>query len=312
MVNLRPLKAKLPWWFKLAGQILISSIPVSYKFWHRLGILEHGRMQDPSYAYSVFTKHFERVQFARRSTGWVGLELGPGDSLFSALIAHAFLATACYLTDAGDFAERDIEKYKGLATYLCKKGLPVPKLDQITSLEDVLKTCHTTYGTEGLASLRIIPTGSVDFIWSHGVLQSVRRSEFFETLLELRRVLRDDGVSSHLMDLTDQLGNALTHLRFPEYLWESNTIAKCGSYSNRYRYSEMLTMFEKAGFKVDVVEVSRWKQLPTPRPKLDPLFRGMPDEELRVLGFTVILTPALAQGRRLPISTKTVTSAETA
>jgi hypothetical protein len=292
MPNLRALKYKIPWWIKILGQVLVSSFPSSYKFWHRLGVLEHGRMQDPAYAFGVFNKHFNRVQFGRRSTGWIGLELGPGDSLFSALIARAFLATSCYLADAGDFAEKDLAKYKGMALFLQQKGLPAPKLNHITSFEDVLKTSHATYVTGGLASLRAIPTASVDYIWSHVVLQAVRRAEFFETLLELRRILRDDGVCSHAIDLTDQLANALNSLRFPESIWESNTIAKCGSYANRFRYSEMLTMFQKAGFKVDVVTVSRWDQLPTPRAKLDQQFRAFSDEDLRIFAFEVVLTPA--------------------
>ena len=308
MPNLRALKNRIPWWGKILGQVFVSSLPVTYKFWHRIGLLEHGRMQDPSYAYGVFTKHFSRVRFSRRYTGWVGLELGPGDSLFSAMIARCFRATACYLIDAGEFADKDFQKYKKMTVFLQQQGLLAPKLDLVASVGDVLKTCNSTYETGGLTSLRAIPTGSVDFIWSHVVLQSVRRAEFFECLLELRRILRDDGACSHTMDLRDQLGNALNHLRFPESIWESNAIAKCGSYSNRYRYSEMLSMFQKAGFNVDVVEVNRWNQLPTPRSKLELLFRGMPDKELLVSGFAVILTPALAQGKRPPISTKIVTS----
>jgi hypothetical protein len=292
MPNLRTLKKRIPWWCKILGHVLVSSLPVSYKFWHRLGILNHGRMEDPSYAYGVFTKHFGRVHFASRSTNWVGLELGPGNSLFSALIARVFLATACYLTDAGDFAEKELEKYKGMATFLHEKGLPVPKLDHIMSCEELLKTCNATYGTAGLSSLRAIPTGSVDFIWSHTVLQHVQRAEFFEILLELRRIVGDEGASSHIVDLTDGLGNALNHLRFRESIWESNIIARCGFYTNRFRYSEMLTMFRKAGFNVDVVALKQWDQLPTPRWKLDCQFRAFSEEDLRVSGFEVVLTPA--------------------
>jgi hypothetical protein len=296
--NIRSVKNKIPWWGKILGHVVISKLPVSYKFWYRLGILQHGWMEDPSYAFGVFTKHFGRVQFAQRS-GLVGLELGPGDSLASAVIANAFGASSYYLIDSGDFAQKDARIYKNVAAFLEQQGLPAPKLDRITSLQEVLKICNATYGTAGLASLKTIPTGSVDYIWSHGVLQSVRRAEFFETLLELRRILRDDGASSHLIDLTDLLAVALNQLRLPESLWESRSIANCGIYSNRYRCSEMVAMFHKAGFNVDVVDVKRWSQLPTPRSKLDPQFRGMPDEELLVLGLEVVLRPAVAQGRRL-------------
>jgi SAM-dependent methyltransferase len=249
-------------------------------------------MEEPSYAYGVFTRHFSKVQFPRRSTGWIGLELGPGDSLFSALIARSFLASACYLTDAGDFAEKDLQKYRDMAVFLQQKGLPAPQADHLTSIEDVLKTCNSTYGTAGIASLRVIPRASVDFIWSQAVLQSVRRAEFVDYIRELRRVLRDDGICSHLVPLNDLSVGALNHLRFGESVWESDMIARCGFYTNRFRYSEMVAMFQEAGFHVDNVRVNRWNQLPTPRSKLARQFRSLPDEELRVSSFEIVLRPA--------------------
>ena len=305
MPNRQALKKIVPWWVKILVQVIVTSLPVTYRFWHRIGLLEHGRMEDPSYAYGVFTQHFGRARFARRLTGWVGLELGPGDSLFSSVIAPCFLATAYYLVDAGNFADKDPKRYKSMSVFLQQQGLPAPKLDHVASVGDVLKTCHSTYGTQGLASLKAIPTASVDFIWSHVVLQSIRREDFFESMLELRRILRDDGVCSHLVPLRDLSGGALNHLRFRESIWESHFMAGTGSYTNRFRYSEMLTMFEKAGFKVEVVEVNRWDQLPTARWKLDRQFRGMPDEELLIRGFAVILTPALSYVGQAPVSIHT-------
>jgi hypothetical protein len=53
----------------------------------------------------------------------------------------------------------------------------------------------------------------------------------------------------------------------------------------------MLDLFQEAGFASDVVRVDRWKQLPTPRRKLDREFRNQPDQDLVVSGFDVILMP---------------------
>ena len=289
-MNLGSFKARSPWWGKMIGRILISFLPFSYKFWHRLGVFEHGRMEDPSYAYNVFTHHFNRVEIPRRSAGFICLELGPGDSVSSAVIAHAFGASACYLVDAGDFAQHDVRLYKKVAAFLVEKGLPAPSLDHAASVKDVLATCNATYGTAGLASLKAIPTSSVDFIWSHGALQSVRRREFPETIGELRRIVSDDGTCSHAVPLCDLLVNALNDLRFPEFVWE--VLARPGFYTNRLRYSEMLAAFRIAGFNVDVVQVKRWDRLPTPRRRLDRQFRAMSDDELRVSSFEAVLTPA--------------------
>jgi SAM-dependent methyltransferase len=162
----------------------------------------------------------------------------------------------------------------------------------MTSTEEILAACRATYGTRGLHSLCTIEDNSVDFIWSHTVLQHIRLSEFLNTMRELRRVLRPDGISSHWIDLKDCLGGALNNLRFSDSVWESPFMAESGFYTNRLRYSEMLGLFKEAGFQADVILVKRWDCLPTLRAKLWGRFRNIPDEDLRIRCFHVILRPA--------------------
>jgi SAM-dependent methyltransferase len=249
-------------------------------------------MLDPSYAHEVFATHFERTTFARRDEGFVALELGPGDSLFSSLIAHAYGGSASYLVDVGHFAVDDLDHYRAMADYLEGKGLRVADMTSIGSLEELLAACATHYETQGLSSLRGIPDESVDFVWSQAVLEHVRQAEFFDIMKELRRVVRADGVSSHTIDLRDHLGDALNNLRFSESLWESNFMATSGFYTNRIRFSEMLSIFRRSGWDVEVALVNRWAKVPTPKRKLSKDFRHLPDEELRVSTFDAILHPA--------------------
>ena len=291
-MNMHRLKERVPWWGKMIGHLAANALPVGYQFWHKLGVLKHGQMSDPAYAYAAFRTHFDRVSFPRSSTAWVGLELGPGDSVSSALVARAFGCSQYYLVDRGDFAQKDVHTYRKMLVFLEEKGLHVPAgMNALDSFQDVLSLCNATYGTEGLSSLKAIPTKSVDYIWSHGVLQSVRLREFPEYIAELRRIIRDDGASSHLIPLIDLSAGALHHLRFPEWLWESEPFARCGFYANRLRYSEMLHIFRTAGFTVNVIALNRWKDLPTPRSKLARRFRALPDDELSVSGFEVVLMP---------------------
>jgi predicted SAM-dependent methyltransferase len=194
--------------------------------------------------------------------------------------------------DVADFAHADLKRYRAMADFLVGQGLPAFEVEDVTSIETILAVCRATYGTSGITSLRAIPDKSVDFLWSHAVLQHVRRAEFLETMRELRRVLRADGISSHWMDLQDCLGGALNNLRFRESVWESPLMAGSGFYTNRIRYSEMLAMFKEAGFESEVVHLTRWDRLPTSRSKLDDRFRSLPDDELCVRGFHVILRPA--------------------
>ena len=113
---------------------------------------------------------------------------------------------------------------------------------------------------------------------------------------QLRRVMKPGGISSHRVDLRDHLGGALNNLRFSRPVWESSLMRSSGFYTNRIRFSTMLGEFRRSGFDVDVLNVERWGELPTPRARIVEPFRSMNDEELRVRGFDVLLKP-VALGR---------------
>ena len=279
------------WLLRILAKLLLSRLPLSYRAWQRLGLFKHGAMEQPAYAYRVFRARFDGVNFARRDGGFAALELGPGDTLFSALTARAHGASACYLVDVGPFARRDLQLYRAMAAFLTEHGLPVPDLAGATSLEELLARCGAQYLTGGLSSLQALPDRCVDFVWSQAVLEHVRRAELPETLRQLRRVLRDDGACSHCVDLKDHLGGALNHLRFSERLWVAEWMVRSGFYTNRVRYTEMLHLFERAGFAIESVSPTRWERLPTPRRHLATPFRDLPDEELLVSEFDIILRP---------------------
>ena len=126
-------------------------------------------------------------------------------------------------------------------------------------------------------------------IFSQAVLEHVRADDFDETMRECRRILKPGGTFSNQVDLRDHLGGALNNLRFRRARWESNLFVRSGFYTNRIRYSDMLTRFRAAGFHVERVQTVRWEKLPTPRKVLAPEFQGLTDEELRVSSFFVVL-----------------------
>lgn len=287
--NLSILAGRVPWWGKIVAKLILSRLPAEYRTWKRLGLFQHGQMEEPAYAYGVFKKHFDRVKRQLPCEGFVGLELGPGDSLLTAMVAHAFGASAYYLIDVGAFAQAELKPYHAMAKFLDGLGLTAPKIEGARSLESVLSACGATYGTSGLASLRSIPDRYIDFIFSQTVLQHLRRADFLETMYQMRRVLRSGGVCSHVVDLRDMLGGSLNNLRFPERVWESHFMAESGFYTNRIRYSEMLALFARAGFRAKVVAKKYWDRLPIPRSKMVGPFRYLPEEELRVSGFEVVL-----------------------
>jgi SAM-dependent methyltransferase len=282
----------LPWWGKFAIKAVLTRLPVEYRTWKRLGLIQFGRMEEPTYAFDVFQRHWHQFRrYGDPSPGFVSLEIGPGDSLFSAVISKALGGSRSYLMDVHDIAQKDVSLYQRMAAFLTTKQLPAPDLAECQSFEQVLERCSAQYLTSGLASLRAIPDRSVDFVWSHGAIQSIRRSEFMDNMRELRRIIRPGGVCSHLVDLRDMLAEALNHLRFSPRFWEGRLVAGSGFYTNRIRFSEMLDLFRQAGFEPEVVETNRWPNLPTPRERLAPEFDRFSDRDLCVSVFQAVLRP---------------------
>lgn len=96
----------IPWWGKIVAKIVLSRVPLPYEVWRRVNVFRHGSMLRPDYAYRLVTHHINQTDTLR--PGFVALELGPGDSVFSALIVAAAGASTSYLVDAGAFARLDV------------------------------------------------------------------------------------------------------------------------------------------------------------------------------------------------------------
>jgi SAM-dependent methyltransferase len=246
-------------------------------------------MDISEYAIQVFNGHVAKTGMATwQLQDKIILELGPGDSVATAIIAAAHGARAI-LVDAGDFVCKDIAPYLKLACALTNQGLHLPEMTGCKNIHDILRLCDAHYMTNGLTSLETIESQSVDLIFSQAVLEHIRKMEFRRTLQECHRILRPNGICSHQVDLRDHLGGSLNNLRFSEPVWESEIFANSGFYTNRLRYSQMLHLFSDVGFAVEVTDVRRWSVLPTSSCKLSAEFRNLPDDELCVSGFHVLL-----------------------
>jgi hypothetical protein len=287
-MNLTIIKENLPWWGKIITRLCLTRLPISYNTWQKLGVFQHGYMDSPSYAIGVFESHVARAGLRECLQDATILEIGPGDSIATAIVAKSHGAKAILL-DAGHFAQDDIKAYIELCESLRKLGLKPPDLSSANTLEDVLYVCEAEYLTEGFLSWERIPSNSVDFVFSHSVLELIHKEEFLPTMQQCRRVMRTDSVASHAVDLRDLLEDSLNNLRFSEHIWESNLFRSSGFYSNRIRYSEMLKEFELSGFLVEKIEAHRWEKIPIPREKLAPPFCNMSEDELRILGFNILL-----------------------
>jgi hypothetical protein len=283
------MSSRLPWPLKIGAKIVLSRLPIPYAVWSRINLFKHGEMLDLAYARGVFERHFGLSGLQGGDKAFTCLELGPGDSLMSALLARAAGAAKTFIIDTGAYASRDISVYRNAAREIFKDVAARPAYEEWTAVEDMLRDCNASYLVEGLASLRSVPTGSVDWSWSQAVLEHVKRSDFDETMKELRRVARTGGRSSHRIDLQDHLGGRLNSLRFSEKTWEGHLFSRSGFYTNRLRRSEIVASAERAGFSVLGMIPEMWPTLPTPRTAMSSTFRDLSDDDLRTKWIDLLL-----------------------
>jgi SAM-dependent methyltransferase len=287
----KSLKRSVPWYVKIPVKCAIARLPVSDRFWQRLNVFRAGAMDDPAKALSTL-EFFVRLAGLPSLAGRTVLELGPGNSLLTALFAASLGGERTWLVDVKRLAETDVSLFTKAIALVEEKRMPVPDLDGCRSTGEILKKLRATYETGGIASLAKIPDASVDFLFSAVVLQHVRLDGFPELLRHSRRILKPAGVAAHTIDFRDHLQRALNHLRFSERVWESPFMANSGFYTNRIPWPRMKRMFEESGFSVEVKHLEFWPHgLPTQRHKMAMPFREMPVEDLLVSGTQVVLRP---------------------
>ncbi len=248
----------VPWFIKIPAKIILSRLPVGERTWQRVNLFRAGGMDSEAYARSVFDQHYKASGLGGLH-GCTILELGPGNGLLTGKFAGELGATRIWLVDSHPIAE--------------PASFP-----------------NTTYLSDGLKSLRMIPDASIDFAFSNAVLEHVRKREFGPIVKEIRRVLKPRGVTSHQIDFRDHLQYALNNLRFSERTWESEFMANSGFYTNRLSWAHMKSVFEASGFAVQSERLSQWDKLPTPRSAMAQEFRDVPLEELLVMDCHAVLT----------------------
>lgn len=279
-------KKVLPWWAKIGGKLVLSRLPFRYQVWQVLGLFRHGKMDNTAYAIKVFTSHVEQVGNLSDLQGKVILEVGPGDSIATAIVASAYGARAI-LVDVGNFAKPELAFYRRLAEQLRSENLNPPDISQCESVDAILHACNAQYLTNGTQSLANVAENSVDIMFSQAVLEHVRKGEFSTFFQHCRRVIKPSGGASHVVDLKDHLGGSLNNLRFSEKLWESDFFSSSGFYTNRIQFEEMVSLVKQTGFEVNVVHVKRWDELPLSRNRMAEPFCDLSENELNVSGFSI-------------------------
>jgi len=273
----------IPWFVKIPAKIVLSRLPVRYDNWRNLNLFRAGQMDDPETAFRVFHMHCRAAGF-EGCTGYTVLELGPGDSMLTALFAASAGAGRTILLDQTSLAAVRLDLFAAAEAMLARRGLPAPAAADAGSVPEALSRLNCSYLVDGLASLRAIPDASVDFIFSNAVIEHVRKRDFSETARELYRIMKPDGVGSHWIDYRDHLDMKLNNLRFSEPVWESDFMVNSGFYTNRLPAFAIRGLFEQAGFAVELRDADLWSGgLPTPQNVMSEPFASMTPDQLMVM-----------------------------
>lgn len=277
----------IPWYIKILIKIVLSRIPAKYQLWAKVNLFKHGDMLNIEYAFNVFKKHVDKAKLKNLNNKFI-CELGPGDSLATALIAYSYGARSI-LIDAGNFANLDLTFYRNLNNFLKEKDLKyIENFDSISNIYEFLDICNSQYLTGGLKSLKSLKNKSLDLIFSQAVLEHVPKNELGEMIKEFSRTLKENGVSTHQVDLRDHLGGGLNNLRLPSSLWESKLFSRSGFYTNRICLNEYIDFFKIANLNYSISK-NMWKQSPIMIKDVSKEFINRKKEDFMVKDFFVTL-----------------------
>jgi len=293
------LKQGCPWWIRVGAKIILARFPVPYTVWKHLRLFEHGDMNRPQCAFDTLIEHAQSgaildgfsllPRFADNGRQFNVLELGPGDSLFTAIISKVLGASHTWLVDVGPFATKHSDAFIELFDLLRQKGFALPASNSSMLFEDILRDCNAQYLTDGIQSLSQLQAASIDFCFSNAVLEHIPKEDFVQLADELSRILKPGGVCVHRVDFQDHLGGSLNNLRFTDRIWEGLLFRNSGFYTNRIRFGQMKMIFECAGFECSVPRLLRWDRLPISRSKFDSAFSQLTDDDLLIYGCDIVL-----------------------
>lgn len=261
-------------------KLFISILNLDYIFLKKIKIGRHGAMDNIDYALLVFKKHLYYFNYKKNSAI---LELGPGDSSFTYDISRVLGFKEVHLIDKGFFfdSKKQHDNKNAISTYF-KDYISENKI-----LEN--SNCSLNYSVNGLDSIKKIPSSSIDFLFSHTVLQHISLNQIEAYIKNLSRITKKNSIQSHTIDLKDMINESLNQLKFSNSFWESSLVKKSFFYTNRLRYSDYLFLFKKYNFEIVHEKVNKFNFLPINYNSLDPQFKDYDLDELKISGFDIVL-----------------------
>jgi hypothetical protein len=206
-----------------------------------VGLFKHGDMDKKEYVLKLWDIHYLDIK-SRHDISTKGnyLELGPGDSLNSGVLAVKEGFDSFYFIDVGKFAD-DSEK---ITNYINK----IKNKSNIYKSNNLQNYFH--YFTCGLDSLKRLSSNSVSYAFSNSVLQHIDKNIIRNVLLEINRVTKNCAIQSHIIDLRDMIYRSKYHYNVPNCIWESKYFKNKSIYTNRLTYKNWKCLFQEANYVI--------------------------------------------------------------
>ncbi len=137
---------------------------------------------------------------------------------------------------------------------------------------------------------------SVDVIVTTSVLEHIPLDVCDAIITECHRVLKSDGLMSHIIDYSDHYSHSdgsittYNYLQFDDEEWSRYNPSI--HYQNRARSGDYRRLFRRAGFEIVSEREWRGDVAELAQIEVHPVFRARPREELLTLGCEFLLRPA--------------------
>ncbi len=258
---MKSIKQKVRFYIIFIIKIFLYSIPIKYKIRkHFFG--KHRAMDKVEYSREVFDKHVSsHIDFKERKRPKRILEIGPGDSCFTAIMAMEIGVEEIVLID------KDLSSINISLNKLINKGIIVERyhdLDQNNyKAEDyILESKHQKNKS---IKLKIIESDfkknninigkSFNVIFSNAVLQHLNCQQL-ENLIKLSiKSAKKETIHSHQVRFTDHISGKdqkFDHHSVPKAIWNNYFIQRLPFWTNRLEKDDYLNLFYKYGMRVNV------------------------------------------------------------
>ena len=146
----------------------------------------------------------------------------------------------------------------------------------------------------GLSSI-LLPSESIDFIFSTGALEIIPRRALINMMLEFRRLSSKAGIASYWVTLGDAYATfdrtitPFNFLKYPANRWRY--LVSPMNPTNRLRISDYRDLFEKAGYEIVKERNSSGSAETLGQIRLAPEFQEYKTEDLLVLTSWIVARP---------------------